>query len=420
MELNITGGDQRKVGYYVGLIEALYFAAEAVTVLQWGRLSDYVGRKPVLLVGLVGSALSMICFGISKTFATLVISRCLCGVLNGNIGVMKSVLGEMLDTTNRIEGFSLLPIVWSVGSTIGPMMGGVLSRPHERFPSYFNSEFWKEYPYFLPCLGVAIFAFISFLLTLFFFKETLPRPRYRKPSPSSSLSSSEMSTTVEGSGPVQLRQLLTYPVILTVSNYVALAFIEIMFVVLVPLFMAMPVEVGGLGCGPMVIGYVLGTVGAYVGLFQWFFCARLVRRFGERRIFITGLLTFALNFVLFPLISIVARRTGVTWVVWSLLAVSLSLFPIMEMCFSCIFIYVTASSPNESSLGATNGISQTMVSIARAIGPALSTSLFSFSLENNILGGYAVYVILFTLSCLATLLALRLPPKPWDVRGGQE
>ncbi|KAF8623011.1 hypothetical protein AX15_006567 [Amanita polypyramis BW_CC] len=213
-----------------------------------------------------------------------------------------------------------------------------------------------------------------------------------------------MSTTVEGSGPVRLRQLLTYPIIITVSNYVAFAFIEIMFIVLVPLFMAMPVEIGGLGCSSMVIGYVLGTVGA----------------FGERSIFITGLLTFALNFALFPLISIVARRTGVTWVVWSLLAVSLSLLPIMEMCFSCISIYILASSPNESSLGATNGVSQTMVSIARAIGPALSTSLFSFSLENNILGGYAVYVILFTLSCLALPLALRLPSKPWDVHDDQE
>ncbi|KAF8621491.1 hypothetical protein AX15_007756 [Amanita polypyramis BW_CC] len=86
MELNVTGGDQRKVGYYAGLIEALYFAAEAVTVLQWGRLSDYVGRKPVLLVGLAGNVLSMICFGVSRTFTTLVISRCLCGALNGNIG----------------------------------------------------------------------------------------------------------------------------------------------------------------------------------------------------------------------------------------------------------------------------------------------------------------------------------------------
>ena len=79
-----------------------------------------------------------------------------------------------------------------------------------------------------------------------------------------------------------------------------------------------------------------------------------------------------------------------------------------------IFIFITSSTPNPHSLGATNGLAQTTVSIARAIGPALSTSLFSFSLEKNILGGFGVYVALATLSVFAVYLATRLPPKPWD------
>lgn len=77
-------------------------------------------------------------------------------------------------------------------------------------------------------------------------------------------------------------------------------------------------------------------------------------------------------------------------------------------------MYVTASAPNKRSLGATNGISQTSVSIARAIGPALSTSLFSLSVSRNLLGGYAVYAIFFVLSCVALPLAVRLPTKVWD------
>ena len=77
-------------------------------------------------------------------------------------------------------------------------------------------------------------------------------------------------------------------------------------------------------------------------------------------------------------------------------------------------MFITASAPNKRSLGATNGLSQMTVSIARAIGPALSTSLFSFSVENNILGGFGVYVIFAILSVLALLLAIRLPFKVWD------
>ncbi|KAF8630792.1 hypothetical protein AX15_002722 [Amanita polypyramis BW_CC] len=409
-ELNITKGGQGKAGYYAGLIESLYFAAEALTVLQWGRISDHVGRKPVLLAGLAGSALSMICFGLSRTFTTLVISRCLCGVLNGNTGIMKSVMGELLDTTNRAEGLSLLPVVWFAGATIGPMIGGSLSRPYEQFPTYFKRAFWREYPYFFPNLGVAIFVFISFLLTLSLFEETLPRCRELSYSPLSSAT----DTSIEESRP-PLRQLFTYPVTLSVSNYAIIAFLRSMFTVLLPLLMAMPVEIGGLGCSTIAIGYILGILGAYTGLFQTLFFAKFVRKFGERRVFIAGILSSCLSSVLFLLISIIVRRTGVTWVVWSLLTFSISLFPITGMCYSCVFIYIIASSPNKNSLGAINGISQTTVSLSRAIGPALATSLFSFSVENNILGGGAVYIILFMLSCLALLPALRLPPRPWDV-----
>ena len=61
------------VGYYVGLMQSLFFATQAATVLHWSRLSDIVGRKPVLLIGLFGLSISMYCFGLSKTFWGLVI-----------------------------------------------------------------------------------------------------------------------------------------------------------------------------------------------------------------------------------------------------------------------------------------------------------------------------------------------------------
>ncbi|KAF8718255.1 hypothetical protein AX14_012063 [Amanita brunnescens Koide BX004] len=311
---------------------------------------------------------------------------------------------------NRAEGFALLPLAFSLGSSVGPALGGGLARPYERFPEYFKDDFWREYPYFLSCLGPAIIGSISFLITLFFFKETLPKRRVLF----HSASSSTIIRPEERSEPMTLRKLLTYPVILSISNYATLAFLEIMFISLLPLFMAMPIELGGLGFTPMAIGYILGTVGIWMGLFSVLFLARLLRRFGERRLFIVAILAFSVDFVMLPLINIVARQTGVTWIVWCLLAFSLSLLPIMVMGYSCIFIFITASSPNKYSLGATNGMSQTTVSIARAIGPALATSLFSFSVDRNVLGGYAVYLILFSLSCAALLPVLQLPVKPWD------
>ena len=77
-------------------------------------------------------------------------------------------------------------------------------------------------------------------------------------------------------------------------------------------------------------------------------------------------------------------------------------------------MFITASAPNKRSLGATNGLSQMIVSIAKAIGPALSTSLFSLSVEKNIFGALGVYVVFAILSALALRLATYLPSKLWE------
>lgn len=93
-DLSIADGDKRKIGYYTGMIVgpisnfvnlqaltesvaypqvSLHYAAEAITVLQWSRLSDHIGRKPVLLLGLLGTVVSTICFGFSRSLWALVL-----------------------------------------------------------------------------------------------------------------------------------------------------------------------------------------------------------------------------------------------------------------------------------------------------------------------------------------------------------
>ena len=95
-----------------------FFLGQTLFTLQWGRLSDRIGRKPVLLTGLVGLALSLLCFGLSRSFYALVISRFLAGVLHSNGGVLKTMMGEITDDTNAAQGFAFIPMVWSIGSTI--------------------------------------------------------------------------------------------------------------------------------------------------------------------------------------------------------------------------------------------------------------------------------------------------------------
>ncbi|KAF8813393.1 major facilitator superfamily transporter [Phlegmacium glaucopus] len=410
-ELDITGGDDRKVGYYAGLIESLFFATEALTVLQWSRLSDYIGRKPVLLIGLLGTTLSMLAFGLSRTFWTLILSRCLTGLLNGNIGVMKSVMGELTDSTNRAEGYALLPAIWGFGATIGPLIGGSLSHPHERFPKVFSGSLWKDYPYFLPCLVSSVYVLFAFLIAFFMLKETLPARTSRQVS----LECCEGSNAHSRDKPVPFHKLLVYPVVLSIANYVALAFLNISAAALLPLFLAMPLDIGGLDLSPPVIGYIIGMFGTVDALFQIFYFGPIVRRWGERNVFVAAISTLIPIFLIFPVINFVARGWGPSSLgVWFLLGCLLALLTLLDMAYGVIFIFITASAPNQRSLGSTNGLSQTAVSMARAIGPALSTSFFSFSVEMNILGGYGVYVAFATLSVFAVYLATHLPSKLWD------
>lgn len=83
-------------------------------------------------------------------------------------------------------------------------------------------------------------------------------------------------------------------------------------------------------------------------------------------------------------------------------------------------MYIAAAAPNAHSVGATNGLSHVVASTVRAIGPALATSLFSLTMENNWLGGYAVYVILAGFAMVGSYVAKYLPHDVWQRKGESE
>jgi len=419
-ELDIIGGDERKVGYYAGMIQSCFFATEAIFVLQWSMLSDRIGRKPVFLIGLSGLCISMIFFGLSRTFWTLILSRCLNGFLNGNVGVMKSMMGEITDSTNMAQAFSLLPIVWCVGSTLAPFMGGMLARPHDHWPNLFSHPFWTTYPYFLPCAASATFSALVFVNTALFLKEPKRSKMHNiQPSGSDTILVDEQfdsPSSPDKNQPLPIRAVLVWPVLISVGNYGLLAFMDIVLSVIQPLFYATSVRLGGLGLSPHEIGALMGSCGFVNGFFQAFFFAKIVRRLGPKNTFMLGTGMFVLMFSTFPVISQLAIRLGKVSVwVWFFVILQLGMVIVIDLAFGCIFMYITSASPGKRSLGATNGLGQVAASVSRAIGPAASASLFAASLTHNWLGGYAVYLIL-TLGVLASLfVANYLPNETWPI-----
>ena len=104
-----------------GVLTAAFAAAQFVTAVWWGRAADtpWIGRKKVLLVGLTGTAIASIGVGFSKTFYQALFFRALAGCLNGNIGVMRTMLSEIItDKRFQSRAFLLLPMCFNIGVVI--------------------------------------------------------------------------------------------------------------------------------------------------------------------------------------------------------------------------------------------------------------------------------------------------------------
>ncbi|KAI9568189.1 major facilitator superfamily domain-containing protein [Boletus coccyginus] len=446
-DIGITNGDETRVGYYVGLLHSLFFVTQAVTVLHWSRLSDRIGRKPVILTGLFGLSASMYCFGLSKTFWGLVMSRSLNGALNGNVGVMKGMMVEITDSTNLAEAYAYTPIAWSTGASLGPYIGGWLSKPADRFPDVFgNWDFFKAYPYFLACAVPATFTALAWLVTFLFLKEvsmfyidlchclaersnqTLPHrvPLGRlisakfskKPAVKSTPSCETLAcVNIEESGkededPPPLRTLLVPRVLIAAGNYAALSLLEMTFRAVQPVFFATPIELGGLGLDPPRIGNILSVFGLVDGLFHIFFFADLHDWLGSKVIYSVAIVSGIPLILSCPLINALARTQGLSWMVWSVVGVQLAFAIALNLAYSCIFIYIAAASPNRASLGTTNGIAQLLASTMRSIGPASGTSMFSISIMTPE-HAWFVYYYLLSLVCVGIGASLFLPRRLW-------
>ncbi|KAF8589035.1 member of major facilitator superfamily multidrug-resistance, DHA1 sub-family [Ramaria rubella] len=435
LETGITNGDVTKVGYYTGIIDSLFYLAEALTILQWGRLSDRIGRRPVLLIGLFGLSLSMFLFGLAHAFWLVVASRAIGGLLNGNIGVIKSTIGELTDDTNVAQAFAMLPITFALGNTLAPLIGGSLQHPYEQLGGVFLTEFWHANPYFLPCVTVALVSISAFLACVFLLRETAPcrikgsstkDPLYLPiETDTSHATSSEvpmiitehtplLSLKESESGP-PLRSLLTPRVLLVIINYSILGVIEVAFAILQPLVLSTPIQHGGLGMSPSTIGVCMATFGITNGAVSALFFAPFARAFGIKTVTTAGAAAYFGCYALFPLMNALAKiEEKVTSLVWIVLFAQLSLATLPPMAFGSIFIYLTHAAPSRSALGATNGLAQTITSIMRSFGPAGATALFALSIKRNLLGGNLVYIVLCLLAIFAVMLTRLFPAKPWD------
>lgn len=178
---HVTDND-RKIALYAGMITSSFTFAEFSASMFWGRMSDKIGRKPVLIMGLMGTAISMIVFGFAPNLATAMVARALGGLLNGNIGVLQTTVAEIVKVKeHQPRAYSIMPFVWCLGSIVGPALGGALAQPCQSYPWLFQRDtVFDKFPFLLPNVVCVVVLVLGIVVGFLFLEETHPEKKLRR------------------------------------------------------------------------------------------------------------------------------------------------------------------------------------------------------------------------------------------------
>ncbi|KAG2752160.1 MFS general substrate transporter [Suillus brevipes Sb2] len=420
-DLHLTD-DPSKIGFYSGLVESVFAISQLCSIYKWAKISDVIGRRPVIFFGIVGLAITTLMFGLSKSLASVLVARCLGGLFSGNIAVIHSVLGEITDSTNQMVALPIYGLTWPLGSIIGPLIGGTFSHPASKYPKIFGYQFLKDYPYFLPCFIAFVIAIIGVFLGFIFLEETLPSKRNGKKcgSPDASTNGDCATTgTALPEKPLSVSNLLSIPIIsaLALSGFM-LSYLGTSFDVVFVLFCYSSIESGGLSFSASQIGYSLATAGAIAAAIQLCIMSYLLRTFDSAKMYNFCMALWPYTFLVLPILNLIARAgldetTGelgptVVALLWVGIAFVLMVSKVASLAYSISMILTKENAPNAASLGQSNGIVQFAMCFARSFAPFVVSSLFAISAEYNLLGGYLWVVIMVTVSFLGMTISRKI------------
>ncbi|CAG7919544.1 unnamed protein product [Penicillium olsonii] len=449
-----------QVGVYVGTIASAFALAQFATNYFWGWLSDRIGRKPVILLGTLLTALCFVAFGFCRTLGQAIVVQALMGVVNGNQGLVSTCLGEITDRSNQSQAFTYLPVLYGIGGITGPLLGGLLILEKNPFTGNKN-----PYPYLAPNLLSAFVLLVDFTLTAMFLEESLEdaeslpkigrkvrslfawlwqftgdsrHPTYVAAPQSahgrhalepedhdSDLdSASEVSSLLGHHEELRWDEIFTRDTVLLLLTYLIFAFCNVSFNSLFPIF-AQAKPPAGRSLTPSEIGLSQGFAGIVTIIFQICIFNRLRDKMGNRWSYRAGLFGFVVSFILMPFIGYKSRTTDNLTGKSALMAIELCLVLLIKTIaavggLTSALLLVTNSAPNHAVLGALNGLAQTLSAAGRAVGPFLSGGLFSLTAKIQPKGEALAFGVFGIVSFIGFVMSFGIRGRSLEAEGWGE
>jgi len=123
----------------VGLLLSIYSLTQFVFAPILGRISDRIGRRPILLLGLLGSSIGYLVYGFAGTFFWLLASRAMHGACAATISTAQAYVADTTDDEHRAKGMGLIGAAFGLGFVLGPALGGIMGHSSLRVPVFFAS-----------------------------------------------------------------------------------------------------------------------------------------------------------------------------------------------------------------------------------------------------------------------------------------
>eukprot|EP00026_Physarum_polycephalum_P007755 Phypoly_transcript_07821.p1 GENE.Phypoly_transcript_07821~~Phypoly_transcript_07821.p1 ORF type:complete len:500 (+),score=62.11 Phypoly_transcript_07821:64-1563(+) len=396
------------VSTYAGLLSTSFLLGQFAGSFLWGTLSDKIGKRPVLFIGLGSGIVLSTAFALSPNYWWAFCIRLVFGFLNGNMGVAKSYITAITTKETVVAAFSHMQTMCSIAIMIGGLCGGYLSYPSIILPFHFSVL--DRYPYILPCVAVSLFYILSTILCYFWMPEVVIKKQEESKPLVSINKDAEVAASFISERPekVSLRKVIFKKVVFIsffanmCINFAAKAsyFAFLLWAIL-------PYSQGGINFSTGNLGLVNFITGMLAIVFQHFIYRRLVKMFSTLPLMRVTLFVGAIIFSVTPTAYLV-HHFGII-AIWGILVAQFIVRVIAtSSAITCASILVNKSE-RPKYMGAINGLNESLAALVRGLSVLTIGILFSWSEGNHMefpFNEYFVFLLSGSVSFCAFISSL--------------